>query len=83
MAPKDGGYRSRKMVMAYIAMLLICLAFAAVGKWESLRPVYPELIMGILGATTIFTGGNVVTKFANNLRKVKPVSKSSPDKAPK
>lgn len=49
--------------MAYVAILLITLGFLATGKWPSLAVAYGEFIIGLLSATTIFTGANTAVKW--------------------
>lgn len=59
----DNGFKSRKMIMAYISIGLITLGFLAIGKWPALAVAYGEFIMGLLAATTIFTGANTAIKW--------------------
>lgn len=59
----DGGWSSRKMLMAYAAMALILAGFCAAGYWASLGTVYAEYVMGILGAASIYTGGSAATRW--------------------
>jgi hypothetical protein len=56
------GFSSRKMIMAYVAMLATAAGFAASGVWPALVAAYPTYLMGILAATGIYTGTNVLEK---------------------
>src|SRR4051812_33853027 len=68
--PKDGGYKSRKMWMAYAVMGLVTVGFFATGKWPALGVTFAEYCMAVLGATTIYVGGNSMTKWltARNMK---------------
>lgn len=58
----DKGFKSRKMIMAYVAMALITLGFLAIGVWPAMHVAYAEFCIGVLSATTIFTGMDTATK---------------------
>lgn len=60
---KDGGYKSRKMVMSYIAMGLMLIAYLITVKWPSLGALYSEFCMAILAASGIYVGGNTAVKW--------------------
>lgn len=60
---KDGGYKSRKMVMAYVVMGLMTLGWAATVKWTALNVSFGEFCMGLLGAATIYVGSNSISKW--------------------
>lgn len=59
----DGGYRSRKMVMAYVCLVLMTCGFFATAKWPALTTSYMEYNMAVLAAASIYTGGNTLTKW--------------------
>lgn len=71
----DSGYKSRKMVMAYVVIFLMSLGFLAAGKWTSLSVVYGEFIMGLLAATSIFTGANAAIKWMAHKAHIKDKDK--------
>lgn len=60
---KIGGYRSRKMVMAYVTMLMGSLGYISVGRWPALAVVFTEYCMFLLGAATIYSGSNTAVKW--------------------
>lgn len=61
----DGGYKSRKMVLTYITLLLGALGFLATGRWPALATTYPEYCMFLIGAATVYVSGNTFTKWVN------------------
>jgi hypothetical protein len=75
---KDRGYKSRKMVMAYVVMALGTLGYLAAGHWHGLAVVYPEYCMFLIGASGVYVGGNAAAKLiaARNPRKYAPESSS-------
>lgn len=76
----DGGYRSRKMVMAYVCLGLTTVAFFATARWPALIPAYMEYNLAVLAAASIYTGGNTLTKWiqARNAPKKKKVVAPAP-----
>lgn len=62
--PKDNGYKSRKMVMSYVAMALGTLGYLATGIWPGLAVTYAEFCMFLIGATSVYVGGNTAVKWA-------------------
>jgi hypothetical protein len=43
--PADGGYMSRKMIMAYVSIALGTAGYVAASRWPSLSTVYSEYCM--------------------------------------
>jgi hypothetical protein len=56
---KDGGYKSRKLVMAYVSQGLITLGAYMAGKMPVFAPVYATFVGGILGAAALYMTHNV------------------------
>lgn len=80
----DGGYKSRKLTMAYVCLALMTMGFFATARWPSLAAVYMEYNMAVLAAASIYTGGNTITKWIQAKKTVKTVKKSEgPKIAPK
>jgi hypothetical protein len=63
--PADGGYKSRKLTLAYVALVLMTIGFFATARWPSLATTYMEFNMAVLAAASIYTGGNTLTKWIN------------------
>lgn len=59
----DNGYKSRKMVMSYIVIVLITLGYIVTGVWPPLAVSFGTFIMGLLGAASIFTGANTAIQW--------------------
>lgn len=79
---RDGGYKSRKMVMAYVVIFLMTLGFLAVGKWPALEAAYPELCIGLLGAASIYSGGNAAVKWIGaRARRSRPEESPPPEES--
>lgn len=62
----DGGYKSRKMIMAYVVMLLGTIGYIATGKWSALSMMYPQYCMFLLGSASIYISGNTIVKWLAN-----------------
>lgn len=60
---RDGGYRSRKMVMAYVVMALGSAGYAATGYWPALGVTFAEYCMFLLGAASIYASSNAAVKW--------------------
>ena len=56
-------FKSRKLALSCFVMLLGASGFLLVGKFPGLAVVYPEFCMFLLGASTIYVGGNTAAKF--------------------
>ena len=50
------GNESRKMIMAYVVIVLIAIAFIGTALVPALSAGFSTFIMGLLGAAGIFTG---------------------------
>jgi len=59
---KDGGYRSRKFVLAVFSMVIIASLCILSGFLPQLTAGLPTVIGGILGVLGIYFTGNVATK---------------------
>lgn len=77
---KDGGYRSRKMVMAYVLMVLGVAAWCATGHWPALAVTLGELYMFLIGAASLFVTGNVVVKAMAGRTPIVPPTDQDPKK---
>ncbi len=62
----DNGNNSRKLRLAYVAMLVILAGACMAAGWPMFGPFYQTMVGGILGAAAIYTGGNVTTKWVAN-----------------
>ena len=62
----DNGYASKKMVMAYVSMILIFGGAVLAANWASFLPLYSTMIGGILASASIYTGSEVGTHFINH-----------------
>lgn len=60
---KDGGFKSRKMIMAYVVLVMILAGFALAGHWSSLTVIYGEYCTALLAGATIYTGSNALVKW--------------------
>lgn len=79
---KDGGIRSRKMVMAYVTVLLITGGFLATGVWPALHVAYGEFVMGVLAAASIYAGGNTAVKWMSARAATSPAAAPPPAAKP-
>lgn len=59
----DGGYKSRKMIMMYVVMVLGTIGFLAVARWPALAVLFPEYCMFLLGASSLYVSGNAAVKW--------------------
>jgi hypothetical protein len=62
----DGGYKSRKMIMAYVIMVLGIGAFGLTARFPALAASLSELYMFLLGAASLFISGNVAVKWVGS-----------------
>lgn len=60
---KDGGFKSRKMIMAYVVMILGFGAWLFTARYPALAASLSELYMFLLGAASLFISGNVAVKW--------------------
>lgn len=86
--PNDNGYRSRKMVMAYVVIALISGGYMALARWPSLYVAYAEFCMALLAAASIYSGGNAAVKWMAARNRPQAQVEASPEpvkprKAPK
>lgn len=79
MDTSDGGYSSRKMMMALVTMGFITVGAVSCGFWPALIPIYDTFSNGIIGALAIYTGGNAATKWVLS-KKTQPVKEETPRK---
>lgn len=85
--PKDGGMMSRKLHLSYAVMVLLTLGFLATGKWPALAATYAQYTMSLLGASTLYMGGNSVHKWLVLKQSMSnpnaPIPPDEPDEDPK
>lgn len=72
---KDGGYKSRKMVMAYSVIALIFIGFLLTGYKTGLSTTFSEYCMALLGAAGIYAGSNSAIKWMAS--RGKPIKEES------
>lgn len=58
----DGQYKSRKLWLTIVAIVLIVGAAIASAFWLPLQAVYATMVSGILGVCALYFGGNVAAK---------------------
>ncbi len=75
---KDGGFKSRKMIIAYVAMIFVAGGYWLTAIHPALATVYAEYCMGVLGAAAIYAGSNSAVKWMSSR-----VSAGTPAAAPK
>ena len=63
---KDGGFKSRKMVMSYIIIGLIFAGFILTGLKPALAVTFSEYCMALLAAAGIYAGGNTAIKWMSS-----------------
>ena len=74
----DGGYKSRKMVMAYVTMAIMTIVYLLSARYPALNVSFSEFCMAILGAASIYIGGNTAVKWITSKNsKVELESKES------
>jgi hypothetical protein len=80
MDAKDGGFKSRKMIISYVSILMIFLGFVLTAKYQALTVSFGEYCMGILAAASIYAGSNAATKwiFAKSQSSKKKDSEDEP-----
>lgn len=61
--PADGGMSSRKLWFAVITSAFIFAGAALAGIWPMFSPNYDAMVGGLLGALTIYVGGNLGAKW--------------------
>lgn len=69
---KDGGMRSRKMIMAYIVMAAGLGAWVMTAFYPALAVTLAELYMFLLGAAGMFMGANAAVKWMGAKTTVQP-----------
>lgn len=60
---KDNGFKSRKMIMTYVVLLLGTVGFIITGYWPALAVTFPEYCMFLIGASGVYIGGNAAIKW--------------------
>lgn len=71
---KDGGFKSRKMLMAYVVMFLGSAAWFATAFWPGLAVNFNQYCMFLLGAAGLFVTGNVAVKWVGTGKAIDPNS---------
>lgn len=61
-ALKDGGFKSRKLLLCVFAVLVLAGGWVACGHWRELQPNYATFVGGVLGLVGLYFTGNVTTK---------------------
>ena len=56
-------WKSRKLQIALLCLLLITVGFFAREGLESLESVYAQFVAGVLGVLTLYMGGSVSNKY--------------------
>lgn len=78
-----GGYRSRKMVMAYVVMALGSVGFVMTAVWPALGVTFAEYCMFLLGAASIYASSNAAVKWMTakqQLRQTPQKTAAAPEK---
>jgi membrane protein DedA with SNARE-associated domain len=73
---KDGGVKSRKLWYSVGTSVLIFGAGLIAARWTAFQPSLATIVGGLLGALSLFIGGNVAGKHV--LGKVAPTQPSQP-----
>ena len=60
---KDGGYKSRKLSMAVLCLLLIVGVAILHAEYPFLESIYATCVGGILAVLGIYSGSNVSVKY--------------------
>lgn len=60
---KDGGYKSRKLIICCVAMLLILAGAILAEHSAAIGPIYSIYCSSILTAAALYIGGNSVVKW--------------------
>lgn len=60
---KDGGFKSRKMIMTYAVLILGTAGFVCTGIWPALAVTFPEFCAFLIGASGVYVTGNAATKW--------------------
>ncbi len=60
--PKDGGMRSRKLLLTIGSMLLMTACWFLTAKYAALQVTFGEFLGGISGALGLFMVGNAASK---------------------
>jgi hypothetical protein len=78
---RDGGYKSRKMVMTYVVMGLGTFGYLVTGHWPALVTVFPEYCAFLIGTSAVFTGANTAIKWMSS--KLSPPAEAADGEDPK
>lgn len=62
---KDGGYKSRKLHLAYVCLGVITLGAAMAARWEAFSALYSTFVGGVIATLSIYSGVNVANKWTN------------------
>ncbi|NDC25724.1 MAG: hypothetical protein EBZ49_16560 [Proteobacteria bacterium] len=60
---KDGGYKSRKLWLAFFAIGAVFAGALCSAKWQAFGAVYDTLVGGVVGIVAAYFTGNVANKF--------------------
>lgn len=75
---KDGGFKSRKMIMVYVTIVLITAGFLAIGRWNALNVSYSTFCSSLLAAAAVYTVGNGAVKLIGSKAKADPSPPADP-----
>lgn len=73
------GYKSRKLILAYVTLALIFVGFILTGRYPALAVTYAEYCMGILAAASIYAGANAAVKFLTKPKANEPPVEPGPE----
>lgn len=60
---KDGGYKSRKLWLAFFAIGAVFAGALCSARWQAFGAVYDTLVGGVVGIVAAYFTGNVANKF--------------------
>lgn len=77
---KDGGYKSRKLWLAFFAIGVIFTGALCSAHWSAFGAVYDTLVGGVVGIAAAYFTGNVANKFvATRTRAAKKPVEQAPE----
>lgn len=77
--PKDSGYASRKLVYAAGTSVFIFAGSVLAARWAAFSPYYGNMVAGLLGALSIYSGVNTATKWVASRHMVAMADKGFPN----
>lgn len=58
----DNAFKSRKFVLTVFSIVVMLVGWFACAHWAALGAYYQVFVGGVIGALTVYMGGNVVTR---------------------